>query len=172
MALLIRRHPLCLGLAGLALLVAGCGGAGGTTGRDPAQLTLSGEFSGTLATDRPHWCVNGRNEFAFDIVGTLGGHVLEVRLLVAQWLQPLLNVEGEDQVALPSGMPVATAAPSGGYPGDGRGVGQANSATLIEDLTTERHYLGGTVHVDPGGNSGSLSLGDSQVHLDGIWSCP
>lgn len=153
------------------LILMGCGG--GTTGTNRAHFTLTGEFAGALQTDRATSCpltISASVVYLeYALVGTVGGHVIRLSFFVSSQR----SIEGDNPVAIPSWLPVATADPSGGRPGDfqSRGRDLGNTAVLLDELTTERHYLRGTVRVK-GGNSGSVTLSDSRLNITGDWTCP
>jgi hypothetical protein len=148
-------------------VLGGCGSSPSTSGT--TGLVISGEYQGRLDTGHPLNCgyKPGYPGSVFDIVGTVDGHVLELH-----WEDRSATIVGDAQAPLPGGRPIATADPAGNYPGGDQYYNfTGGSAEVVDDLTTERHWLGGTIHVDQGRRSGSLDLSDSQMRIEGTWAC-
>jgi hypothetical protein len=164
--MLTRWRLMLMSCAAMPVL-AGCGSSPSTSGT--TGLVISGEYQGRLDTGRPLNCgyKPSYSGSVFDIVGTVGGHVLELH-----WEDRSAAIVGDAQTPLPGGRPIATADPAGNYPGGDEYYNFAGgSAEVVDELTTERHWLGGTIHVDQSRRSGSVDLSDSRLHIKGIWAC-
>jgi hypothetical protein len=165
---MLKRWRLVLLAAAAAPALTGCGSPSRSLAIT-ARLVISGEFVGGLNTARPLNCgyKPGYPGSVFDIVGTVEGHILELH-----WEDRSPAIEGDAQAPLPGGRPIATADPVGNYPGGDQYFNfTGGSAELVDELTTERHWLGGTIHVDHSRRSGTLDLSDSQLHVAGTWAC-
>jgi hypothetical protein len=148
--------------AGAACLVlSACGGPSVAVEHSVLDVHVSGSWSGDLRSPRSFGCGLAGLNARWD--GTLGDRIVELELIGIVLPSP------SGTVHVPGGT-------TGGATMDPRNPGAAPeenevAATITDQLSTERHGLGGTMVISGDGRSGSLDLHDRDLHLSGTWLC-